>query len=152
MAKRVKGKGSAELAYLRDWLLAVTGFIGGAGFPGALEMEERIIQAAYDRGDLRGMRTIARDKREMLRLASPKERERIGEFLRLNFDRGLDDLDRDDTKEIARVLKRGRIKNDEEGRLLLARVDEIYADESKRDELERINCLLAADEGGSVSN
>ncbi len=148
MAKKSKEKHADELAYLRDWNLTVAKHVGGAGFPGALAMEERIINEAYDRADIRGLRIITKDKIEMTRLAPPEKRERLDKLLRSQFGAGLEDEDHKYDEKISKILKRGRIENEDECRLLLVHADEIYADQSKRDELTAINCLLGAFEGG----
>jgi hypothetical protein len=44
---------------------------------------------------------------------------------------------------VQRVLEKGEIETEDDYRTLLGRADSIYADESKRDELERINAVLA---------
>ena len=110
-------------------------------------MEERLIEKAYEAGNLKGLKLVARDKVEMMRLAPPKERERLNALLRSRFGQEHDKIVSNREKETARILKRGKIMNDAEGRLLLARAEEIYADESKKKELETINRLLGACEG-----
>lgn len=41
------------------------------------------------------------------------------------------------------VVKKGKISNASEYELLLTRVEEIYSDESKKEEVEKLNMLLA---------
>jgi len=148
MTGKADDERNTELAFLRDWCITVARSMGGAGFPGALEMEERLIEKAYEAGNLKGLKLVARDKVEMMRLAPPEERERLNALLRSKFGREHGKIGRNDAKEIARILKRNRIMNEDEGRLLLVRANEIHTDESKRDELEAINRLLSVYEGG----
>lgn len=87
---------------------------------------------------------VSRDVAEWATDLSPQHQQQLDELLASKFGRGLTDERKDVQKEIARVLRRGQIDTADECRLLMARADEIYADDAKRSELEKINRLLAA--------
>lgn len=44
--------------------------------------------------------------------------------------------------KINRIIQRGHLKSDDEFRMLSSRVDEIYADDSKKNEVEILNKLM----------
>jgi len=105
---------------------------------------EEVIHQAFERRDLRGLRMVARDVAEWATDLSPEQQQQLDALLVSRFGRGLKDQRKDVEREIARILRRGQIETEGEYRLLMARVDEIYADESKAEELEQINRLLLA--------
>jgi len=49
------------------------------------------------------------------------------------------------------ITQRGHLKSDDEFRLLLNRVDEIYADDGKKDEVEVLNKLMSDYENSKMS-
>lgn len=61
--------------------------------------------------------------------------------IKLNEDTVIFDKDRFNNE--SKIIKRGRINNNIEYSLLLSRVEEIYADESKAEEVKKFNELLA---------
>ena len=106
---------------------------------------EDVVAQTLDKGDLRGMRMVAKDFAEGARALPGDNWQKLDDLLRLKFGKGLrEEGDREATK-VARVLKRGKIKGEAEYRLLHERAGQIFADESKKDELESIDALLAAE-------
>lgn len=138
-----------ELLQLRDWCTAIVRFMASVSDSALLfgEMEEAI-ERAFERRDLRGLRMVARDLAEWAGDLSPERQEQLDEQLLAQLGRGLRNARQDAQNEISRILRRGQIDTADECRLLMSRADEIYADDSKRAELERINALLVAYESG----
>lgn len=154
MGKSSKTTTSAELKQLHDWCDTVVRFIStnaGPQFSAMAASLESAISDEYAKGSLRGLKQISGDLREWAKGFSPKHQRELDELLHASVGRGLKEGQRLFEKQVNAILKRGRTRNEDEARLLLERADEIYANESKRDELEKINRLLVAYEGGSVS-
>jgi hypothetical protein len=140
-----------ELRILRDWCIAVLRFIHdraseqGAGIsPRLQEVAENGIESAFKRRDIRGLKTASRDLLEWVNGFPDQIRNDLDEILRTEFGFGLKTSERDRNKEIAGILKREFVNDEDEYRLLESRIDEIYADETKKAELERINRILLA--------
>jgi hypothetical protein len=138
-----------ELLQLRDWCTAIVRYIASLSAPEPLFVGmEEAIDRAFERRDLRGLRMVARDLAEWASDLSPEHQEQLDGQLLAQLGRGLRDARQDAQNEVSRILRRGQIDTADECRLLMSRADEIYADDSKRAELERINALLAAYEFG----
>lgn len=149
MPRKRSSSHTEEPLQLRDWCTAIVRFMASVSEPAPLfrEMEEAI-ERAFERRDLRGLRMIARDVAEWASDLSPEHQEQLDEQLLAQLGRGLRDARQDTQKEVSRILRRGQIDTADECRLLMSRADEIYGDDSKRAELERINALLVAYESG----
>ncbi|MCL4684864.1 hypothetical protein KJ059_08940 [Myxococcota bacterium] len=129
---------------LRDWCIAILQFMAQVDpSSGVFAHAEQATEAAFQRGDLRGLKMVARDVREWATALSPADQQRLDEVLREQFGRGLTEEAEGLRAEVGRILRRGQIDTQDEYRLLLSRADEIYADPSKQDELKSINELLA---------
>jgi hypothetical protein len=142
MAKQ-KGSRGEELQDLRDWCVAIIRFMGELSPSDLFAQTEDAINAAFDRGDLRGLKMVSKDVGEWATGLASSDQKKLDEALRSQFGRGLREDVRAVRDEVARILKRGTIGGEEEYRLLSSRADEIYADDSKQSELKRINALLA---------
>ena len=140
-----------ELKILRDWCIAVLRFIHdkaseqGAGItPRLQEVAENGIESAFKRQDIRGLKTASRDLLEWVNGFPDQIRKDLDKILRAEVGIGLKTSQQDRNREIAKIIKRGSVKSEDEYRLLESRIDEIYADESKKAELARINKVLLA--------
>jgi hypothetical protein len=134
----------AELLTLRDRCLAISRFLaeGGLSEDATTEMKAAI-QAAFERGDLGGLKMFSRDLNEWANGMPPATIARLDDILRSELGedpRGTES----EARDLERILHRGTIEDEEEYRLLTRRVEEIYADGSKGGELEKINELLVA--------
>jgi hypothetical protein len=131
-----------ELAALRERSKTIIRFLDKK-VPGSrfLKQLEAVIDAAFQRKDLRGLRLVSRDVVEWATDQSPGIQGELDELLRERLGCGLRDLNQG--RIIARILKRGRVANLDEYELLLHHADDIYTDVGKRSELEKVNQLLA---------
>lgn len=144
MAKASQDR-TAELAALRDRCVAIVRFIGELGPPAALFAQtEEAINAAFERGDLRGLKMVSKDVGEWASGLSPSAQQKLDDVLRSRFGTGLREAGEEAHRELTRIFKRGTIADAEEYRLLSHRADEIHSDGSKSAELKKINELLAA--------
>ena len=62
--------------------------------------------------------------------------------LRQEFGFDLNDFSNRNNKRIQNILKRGVIRNEEEFRLVSDKVEEIYADDSQKELVSKLNDLL----------
>jgi hypothetical protein len=105
----------------------------------------RTLRSAAERcATVRGLRAVSRDLLEWAKGLSSPERDVIDRKLRAAFGRGLEAGVAHEGAELARVVRRGRIANEREYRLVQARVEEIYANEQLAKELRNLDALLAA--------
>lgn len=148
MSSARRSSHTEEPAQLRDWCTAIVRFMASVSAPAPLFREMEAIERAFERRDLRGLRMVARDLAEWASDLSPEHQEQLDGQLLAQLGRGLRGARQDAQNEVSRILRRGQIDTADECRLLMSRADEIYADDSKRAELERINALLAAYESG----
>jgi len=143
MARNSK-KRTTELLALRDRCLAITRFLAEAGVGEVIATEMRAaIQAAFERGDLRSLKMVSRDLNEWANGMPPATIARLDAILRSELGedpRGTES----EARDLARILHRGTIEDEDEYRLLTRRLEEIYADGWKGGELEKINELLVA--------
>lgn len=145
MARVASSQREAEMKELRDWCIVILQFMSQLDPSSGLYAQgEQAIKAAFQRGNHRGLKMVASDVREWATALSPAYRQRLDQNLRARFGRGLIEKADESRGEVERILRRGQIDTQDEYRLLMSRVEEIYADESRRTELEKINELLAA--------
>ena len=146
-------KKKEEVEQLRNWCLTIVRFIGERGASDLFRELENAINKGAERGSLRGLKIVAGDLREMAGGLNAQDQEKLDAIMLERFGRGLREENRMFQREVARILKRGAIKDPDEYRLLVARADEIHADDSKRGEFDRINELFAAfDAQGKTEN
>lgn len=88
------------------------------------------------------MRMAFNDTLDMAKDLSYAQKEELNAILREKFGTDLNEQNNKNYKKIKRVIQRGKIKTDEEYYLLKERIDEIYDDESKREEVEELGTLL----------
>lgn len=118
------------------------------GFPvelsAAFDESDKLIEKAYQEKDLKPLKAMSRDIDNQVLKHMPltmaiKLKELFKEELNINFDA----VEKAILKSIDKIVKKGKISNASEYELLLNRVEEIYSDESKKEEVEKLNMLLA---------
>jgi hypothetical protein len=70
--------------------------------------------------------------------------ELLNRKLRQEFGFDLNDFSNRNNRRIQNILRRGVIRNEEEYRLVSDKVEEIYADDSQKELVSRLNDLLGA--------
>lgn len=138
-------KKAEELASVTEWCRAILTFWRESGVsPEMCSSLEDVVAQTLQKEDLRGMRQVAKELVKLTSALSVHEWDKLDDVLRREFGRGLREEVKIEIGKVDRVVKRGKIGSKAEYRLLSTRADEIYADESKKNELENINRLLAA--------
>jgi hypothetical protein len=135
----VKGDIAADLGAVTGWCRTVVRFLGEGGHlskPMQAQLEAVIANCEQKR-DLRGMRHVQRDLRQMIRLVGKPERARLDSILS-----ALQGPTSDVERDIAQILTRGTVETEDEYRLLMDRVNEIFQDPAREGELAAINKAL----------
>ncbi|MFZ6664176.1 hypothetical protein [Peijinzhouia sedimentorum] len=142
MAKKIKEDQLKELYYLKEWCSSVVKFILEQSPVGGdmLMQYDIVINSSYQKQDIRGLRMVAKDVMEWAKGLSESDKSKLDEVLESKFGSGLNgEIEK---KNVAQILKRGKITTEDEYRLLLNRIEEIHTDPSKNEEVERVNLLL----------
>lgn len=131
-----------ELEFIKDWVLTILDVLDKFYPEGKQDDFREIVINAFKRHNLRGLRYVYSDANEMAGYMSREQIEYLNAILKDKFGFDLNDKNKKDLVKIKVILSRGCIKNASEYRLLSNRVEQIYADEDKVDELEALNRLL----------
>lgn len=141
MKKKLTEKQQKELAFMKDFIFFIDDYIYKDD-EDILEVDKLCIIKAFEIGEIRGMRMAFNDTLDMAKDLSYAQKEELNAILREKLGTDLNEQNNKNYKKIKRVIQRGKIKTDEEYYLLKERIDEIYDDESKREEVEELGTLL----------
>ncbi len=133
-----------DFEYIKGWCLFVVQYLTEKS-PNVLmgEFKNNIKGLTNSKKSLRQLKTLKKDLTEWARGLSEDDIHELNNLLSENFEENLEDVNFKSLTEVKHIVKRGKINNEDEFRLLMARVEEIYADDTKKAELENINKLLA---------
>jgi hypothetical protein len=143
MKRELSQKSFEELSFLKEWILTITDFLL-LKYPKAETptLMRQIVTETFEKSNLRGMRMVYKDMNELSKGLSSIDLEELNRVLKERFGSDLTVYSNKGLAKIQRIIKRGRVNTDDEFRLLSNRVDEIYADDSKKDEVEVLNKLM----------
>ena len=135
-----------ELKILKDKCLLFNQFlINRAGVPAQLlEETNKLLEKAYQEKNIKALKAADSDNNEQVRHMPLQLALELKKLFKEKLNIDFDVVDKVRIKTIEKILKKGKISKPEEYELLLNRVDEIYADPNKTDEVKRLNELLAA--------
>ena len=166
MKKNLNTEQEGEVLFIKNWSLTIIDFIS---FKSNLadspifemykdtfseETMQRLLSQVSSARYMKGLKQAFNDINQLANewayewASGPAKDLRKIELLELNkillakFGRTLVDEDKETEGHIKRIIKRGKINNEEEYRIILAKVDEIYADKSKVDLVQSLNDLL----------
>jgi hypothetical protein len=110
---------------------------------GSLKESDEKIEKAYQEGNIKPLKAVSVDIDDQVMRHMPLSfaiefKNYIKEKLDINYDV----IDKKRIKTIEKVLKKGKISNHEEWEIVSNRVDEIFADNTKGEELKNLNELL----------
>ncbi len=142
MKRKLSQKSFEELLFLKEWNLIIADYFVKIWADPIFERFRQIIIETFEKNDLRGMRMIYKDNNGMTIDLSPNDLDKLNQILRKKFGFDLAKVNDKNLAKIKRIIERGHLKSDDEFRLLSNRVDEIYADDSKKDEVEVLNKLM----------
>ncbi len=143
-----------ELKILRDkCLIFCTFLVQKTGVPKqSFGQTNKLIYKAYKDNDVRALKVTSNDIDNQIR--------ELPLYLSLELDKlfqeklgiSIDSINKKMEKEIQKVIKRGKILNEEEYRLIKNREDEIYVDNSKAEEKQQLDRLMEAYEESTGAN
>jgi hypothetical protein len=144
MAKKITAEQIEELQDLRRWSTAVIGFLAERGRIGPVaEQFQAAVDRAYAQNNLRGLRAGRSDLAERIGRLPQEEQEQLAKVLDTNTGSNPDSGRNRKQSPIDEIVKRGAIRDEEEYRLILSRVEEIYDDPARQDEVAMLNALLS---------
>jgi len=134
-----------ELRFMKDWCIVIYDYLNihKSTNENFYQSFTAIIQKAFDQHDLRGMRMVFNDTNEMARGLPETQLLELNRILEAKFGRSLTDEEKEMKKQINKIVKRGKINNDDEFRLLEQSVSELSQEQSYSSEIETLNRLLA---------
>jgi hypothetical protein len=137
-----KSTAAADSDEIARWCKTVLGYLADTGHlpPAHHDYLRKVVSSNQERRNTKGLRQIQRDFQEMIKGLRPDEIAKLDQLLASLGG----PTSSEPREEVARILKRGKIDTDDEYQLLMSRIDEIFQDPSKKDEVEAINKLLAA--------
>jgi hypothetical protein len=131
-----------ELKRLRDASLIIINFCWQSSdqevAPLIFGNLRNVVNQTYEEGNLRGMRIIFGDMTEMSKGMRKEQIDSLNHILKKEF--GVDLYN--NKKKVDAILAKGVIKNRSDYKLVFDYLEEIYADESKTDEIAKVNHLL----------
>jgi hypothetical protein len=140
---------NSELELLKDKCLFYTQFLiqklsGSPELIKGLEETYRLVEKAYQDEKIKPLKAMSAEIDDRVVCHMPLSmaiefKNLIKEKLKINYD----DVDKAHMKVIERILKKEKISNREEYKLIANRIDEIYTDTAKVEELKNLNKLLA---------
>jgi len=145
MARSLKSEQQEELDQLYWEILIIIGFLHQAG-----QLTDRLatryretLEQVKSRSDLRGMRIMRKDDNEAIRDLPPAEQQRLKLMLAQRVGTDLDAEQRAELERIEELVRADRIETEDDYRLVLGRVEEIYDKPGNADEVGRLNKLLS---------
>ncbi|OJV35346.1 MAG: hypothetical protein BGO33_08735 [Bacteroidia bacterium 43-41] len=142
MKRKIDQKYLEELTFLKEWNETIINFLILKSKDNSLDIFHQIITETFNKSDLRGMRMIYKDLNEGANDLPLMELNELNQLLSKKFGRNLTEYNNKNLAKIKRIVKKGNISNEEEYRLILNRVEEIYADDTQKDETKILNMLL----------
>ena len=145
MVKQLNNKQLNELTHIKEWCLTIIEFLisHNQATSTSRNMFVDVINDAFQKQNLKGLRYVYNDINEWAKGILQSDLEELNMLLQNKFGEDLNKQMHRDLIKIAKILKKGNVSNEDEYRLLLSRVDEIFEDDNKKDEIENLNKLLA---------
>jgi hypothetical protein len=101
------------------------------------------VEEAYRKRDLRAMRAAYRDDSEWMGSLPQVDQQRLKSMIAALGQGGPGMRQIDETDVIPRIVSRGKIRSDDEYRVVMTRVEEIHLNPAAVEELRRLNELLS---------
>ncbi len=144
MAKKITEKQLKESKYIKEWCLTILDFMTSknSNTP-IINQTKSVIVETYNNQNIKGLRYCNKDINEWARSMPQTDLDELNSLLQDKFGENLVKENNKDLDKVKLVVKKGKISNENEYRLLLCRVDEIYENERKKEEVEILSKLLA---------
>lgn len=136
-------KSMDELQYMKDWCIAILEYMSKRYnlkefYQGKID---RILLAA-ETNNKRGLKLAYRDINEDARELPENFLIELNGMLQDKFGKSLIDEKKIIEKMITKIMKRGRINNEDEYRIVTSYINEIYMDEDKKQVTEKLDSFL----------
>lgn len=134
----------SELQYLRDRSLLIIDFIlnKNVGDP-MIHQFKSVIQETYDKGNLRGLRTLSRDINAWAKGLPQKDVKELELLLAKKFEENLS-VDKITHAVIKQVLKSGKIESEENYRVVHEYLQDISVTDPFYESIVKLEMLLGA--------
>ena len=140
MAKRLTEKQIDELDHLNEWCLSILNYIVITHGENSMFLQYiEVVVEAYQKQKLEVLRRCLKDVNEWAKGLSKSDINELNKLLTIKFGYNLSKP----SNKLTAIIQRGKINSEDEYRLLLNRIDEIYENETNTKELETLNKLLA---------
>lgn len=123
-------------------LIILNFFISKGGNSPLFDQFKEIISETYSKKNLKGIRILTSDINGWVKGLNQVNIDELNEILHKHYLKGLDDENEEMIIKVSQILMNGKIKNDDEYRLLQNRVEQIYGDNNDCEEVKKINNLL----------
>lgn len=143
MAKKLKKNEVDELAELSGKYLTILEFmISKYGNMQGFIMTKEIFNRVVNQNNIAGLRHMFNDLIEWAKGMRITEIEELNQLLKQKFNADLKDVSKQTSKRIVKIIQKGKITTEDEFRIMISYVDEIYDDPKRKNELQIINQLL----------
>jgi hypothetical protein len=142
MKKVPNQKKEEELLFIKDWCLTIIDHLDTISVNNSMASFKNAILNGYTAKNLRGMRLALKDITKMAQYFDVENVNKINYLLKEKFGKDLNDDSEKTQKKINQIIKRNKILNPDEFRILKEKAEEIYSDIEQRDMFEKINGLL----------
>ena len=135
---------TADYETLKEWCLTVFDYLlkQDSHHVMLVDYGKNIIAILDKKKKKNDMRALYKELHLNVRELPPNQIEELNQILTEKFGHNLADVGKMETKAIEKIIKRGRIRNDTEYRLVWQREDEIYTDDSQYEYAEKLRKLL----------
>ena len=136
---------TADYETLKEWCLTVFDYLlkQDSHYVMLVDYGKNIIAILDKKKKKNDMRALYKELHLNVRELPPNQIEELNQILTEKFGHNLADVAKMETKAIEKIIKRGRIRNDTEYRLVWQREDEIYTDDSQFEYAETLRKLLS---------
>ena len=136
---------TADYETLKEWCLTVFDYLlkQDSHHVMLVDYGKNIIAILDKKKKKNDMRALYKELHLNVRELLPNQIEELNQILTEKFGHCLADVAEMETKAIEKIIKRGRIRNDREYRLVWQREDEIYTDDSQFEYAETLRKLLS---------
>ena len=142
MKKELSPKKIEELLFLKEWNCTVIDYFIKKEADPLFKQFHQVIIESFNKNNIKGLKTAYTDNNDMARDLPPSDLNELNQILREKFGYDLTKANDQNLAKIKRIVQKGHLKTDDEFRLLLNRVDDIYADDNMKDEVEILNKLM----------
>lgn len=134
---------AAAVKEMGEWCLTILDFQKAGFLPELFQKAQDAVARTMAAQNLRGMRMIAHDMAEMGQSGTRAQTAELDALLRRKHGRGFAEVKKERQREAALILARGKIRTEDEYRVLQDRIEDLVDEEADAVEIENIDSLMA---------